>query len=154
MALSLEVIEQRFESILLRIEDGEALRGILKTIPMSASTFYEWIEADKDKAKRYARACELRADAIFDEILEIADDSSQDSIKTDLGDGIETERLNVEFVQRSRLRVDTRKWIVAKLNPKKYGEKYEATHVFEKAIFTGINLDVPTDNSTSEDSST
>jgi hypothetical protein len=137
MVLSSEFVDQRFETILLRIEDGEALRQILKSIPMSASTFYEWLEGSEVMAKRYARACELRADAIFDEIIEIADDSSQDGIETDNGPIV-----NSEFVQRSRLRVDTRKWIVAKLNPKKYGDKNETTHIFEKPIFTGINLDV------------
>lgn len=152
MALKKDVIEERFEKILLKIEDGQPLRQILKTIPMSASTFYEWLEGDTLKAKRYARACELRADAIFDEILDIADDSSQDVVKTDLGDGVEVERPNNEFMQRSRLRVDARKWVVAKLNPKKYGDKYEATHIFEKPIFNGINLDVPTNDSTGEDS--
>lgn len=122
---SKEVIDNYFDLILERIENGEALRRILPTLNLANSTFYKWIDSDEEKQKRYARACELRADAIFEDILEIADDSSQDVIETDLGDGVVASKMNAEFVQRSRLRVDARKWIAAKLNPKKYGDRVE-----------------------------
>lgn len=122
---SKEVIDNYFDLILERIENGEALRRILPTLHLANSTFYKWIDSDEEKQKRYARACEIRADAIFEDILEIADDSSQDVIETDLGDGVVASKMNAEFVQRSRLRVDARKWIAAKLNPKKYGDRVE-----------------------------
>jgi len=124
MAYSEKDIEEIFSTILERIEKGEALRQILKEEKMpSSQTFYVWIEEDKVKSKRYARATELRADAIFEDILDIADDSSHDIIKDKEGN----EKINTEFVQRSRLKVDARKWIVAKLNPKKYGDKIDVT---------------------------
>jgi hypothetical protein len=121
MAYSQESIEKNFDLILERIEGGEALRKILPTIPISSETFYRWIDSDELKSKRYARACELRADSIFEDILEIADDSSGDLKITNEGKEI----MDSEFVQRSRLRVDARKWIVSKLNPKKYGDRLE-----------------------------
>lgn len=143
MAYKPEQIEEIFTKILFKIESGESIRSILKEKGMpSNAIFYSWIDSDSDKLKRYARACELRADAIFEEILEIADDSSGDLKVNDKGE----ETIDNEFVQRSRLRVDARKWIVSKLNPKKYGDKQETTHIFEKPIFNGIDLDVPTDN--------
>ena len=126
-----EQTELIFSNILLEIEKGRALRNVLNDADMpSSKTFYNWLESDEDKVKRYARACELRADTIFEDILDIADDSSNDITTDPLGN----ERLNTEFVQRSRLRVDARKWIVSKLNPKKYGDKIENTHLGEMSI--------------------
>lgn len=148
MAYSVEQIDLLFQTILVRIELGESLRSILKDINMPDSvTFYKWLDSDPEKIKRYARACELRADAIFEDILEIADDSSGDKKYTEHGEVMDT-----EFVQRSRLRVDARKWIVAKLNPKKYGDKQETTHIFETPIFNGIDLNVQKDNGSGENS--
>jgi hypothetical protein len=57
--------------------------------------------------------------------LDIADDSSNDVTEFDLGDGVITQKVNSEVVQRSRLRVDARKWMLGKMNPKKYGERLE-----------------------------
>lgn len=119
MAYQEEEKDKLFKEITLRITKGESVRNILKDKHMPATeTFYKWLNESKERTKQYARACEIRADYIFDEIIDIADDSSGDVIKTEKGDV-----LNSEFVQRSRLRVDARKWIVSKLAPKKYGDK-------------------------------
>ena len=59
-----------------------------------------------------------------DETLEIADDSSHDTITDDEGN----ERFNSEFAARSRLRVDTRKWLLSKALPKVYGDKITTEH--------------------------
>ena len=80
-----------------------------------------WLRENKQFEAQYARAREERADYIFDEILEIADESSGDTIIDEKGN----ERINGEWVNRSRLRVDSRKWIASKLLPKKYGDKSE-----------------------------
>lgn len=107
-----------------KIEQGLSLRKILiDSKPISQKVFFDWIDSDEDKRKQYARACETRADAIFEEILEISDDSTGDLKYTEQG-----EVLNSEFVQRSRLRVDTRKWMLGKMMPKKYGEKIQTEH--------------------------
>lgn len=117
-------IENTFKKILLSIEEGNSLRATLKRKGMPTSTtFYDWIDNDEQKALHYARACEKRADTIFEEILEIADDSSNDFSLADIGDGMQVEKFNSEHVQRSRLRVDSRKWMLGKMNPKKYGDK-------------------------------
>jgi uncharacterized protein (DUF2147 family) len=59
---------------------------------------------------------------MFDELLEISDDSSQDTLVTKLGP-----MENKEWVNRSKLRVDTRKWYLSKVLPKKFGEKFDVT---------------------------
>lgn len=112
------------ENILTEIGiEGLSIRRVCQ-IPgfPSIYTFYEWLKEDPEFAKQYARACEARADKIADEILEIADDSSQDSITTENGE-IE----NREFVNRSKVRIDARKWLLSKLHPKKYGDKLDIT---------------------------
>ena len=66
----------------------------------------------------YAQAKLVQADLLAEECLDIADDDSQD-IKIDPETGHEL--CNAEFIARSRLRIDTRKWLAAKLLPKQYG---------------------------------
>lgn len=131
MAYSEEKINEIFSQIMSHIINGRSLRTILKDHGMpSPETFYRWLNDDDKKAKHYARACEYRADAIFDEIIEIADESERDTIVHD--DGRET--ANSEWINRSRLRVDARKWIASKLAPKKYGDKFEVDNKHEGEI--------------------
>ena len=102
-------------------EKGRALRNIIKDKGMpDITTFYDWIDNDEEKSKQYARATKDRADKIFEDILIIADDQEGDVIQTDEG-----EVTNHNVIQRARLRVDSRKWMLGKMNPKKYGDKLE-----------------------------
>jgi hypothetical protein len=75
--------------------------------------------------QQYARAREVQADTLVDEILEIADDGTNDWMAREGKDGEAGWALNGEHVQRSKLRVDSRKWFASKVAPKKYGEKLE-----------------------------
>lgn len=136
MAYSAEEIEEKFDLILRDIEDnGLSLRKSLGGYGMpSSKTFYEWLDSDEEKRKRYARACEARADVIFDEIIDISDKQSSDVVGEDqFGNPI----VNHNIIQRNRLQVDTRKWMLGKLNPKKYGDKIE--HSGDIAL-TGFSL--------------
>lgn len=98
----------------------------------SSQTFYKWLtpnDSDTEKvikekeikSKQYARACNDRADAIFEECLAIADNQEKDKYTDEHG----KEHVNHNVINRSRLRVDTRKWMLGKLNPKKYGDKMQ-----------------------------
>jgi hypothetical protein len=126
MAYSKKEIESIFKTICKRIENGEALRTILleKTMP-SSQTFYKWVDNDEIKSKQYARVAELRAENIFEDILTIADNQEEDIYIDDEG----KEQTNHNVIQRARLRVDSRKWMLGKMQPKKYGDKN--TTVFE-----------------------
>ncbi|KQR93305.1 hypothetical protein ASG01_08900 [Chryseobacterium sp. Leaf180] len=155
MAYSPEEIEKKFDSILDAIEEGKSLRKTLKEIGPSSKTFYEWLDADAEKIKRYARACEDRAEALLDEMLDIVDDTSCDYVGMDIGEGEASEivldkKPNYELIQRSRLRYDARKWLVSKLNPKKYGDKLDVTTDGQKLNNTSIPLVMP-DGKTYED---
>lgn len=124
MAYSQEQKETIFNTIFDTIENGKSLRYALLQIPLSSKTFYEWIESDEEKVKQYARVTELRAEALLDEMFDIVDETSHDTITTPKGFDIP----NAEWMQRSRLRYDARKWLIGKLNPKKYGDKIQTEH--------------------------
>lgn len=114
---------ERFEAICQRIELGQSLNQIFKGYnpPLSNTAFYHMLRTDPEKNERYARAREIYADSIFEDILDIADESNLDASVDDDG--------KVAFdgaaVQRSRLKVDARKWVLSKLMPKKYGDRLE-----------------------------
>lgn len=114
------------EDLLTRLRCGETLRSICRDPAMPGrETVFRWMHQDKEFRDQYAEAREIGLDSMFDEALEIADDTSQDTLTDEEG----RERLNSEWVQRSRLRIDTRKWYLARAMPKKYGEKVEQTLV-------------------------
>lgn len=89
------------------------------------STIINWVMENREGfSERYAKAKDVAAQILAEEIIEIADDNSRDEIPIldDAGNEIGT-KANAEFINRSRLRVDTRKWVLSKLLPKKYGDK-------------------------------
>ncbi len=98
-----------------RLAEGESLRGICADKAMPAiSTVMGWLFDGKHDgfSAQYARAREAQAELRADEI-------------TDIADGVEHGAS--EAVQAARLRVDARKWIAAKLLPKRYGDKLQHT---------------------------
>ena len=107
-----------------QIAQGRSLRSILDNdddLP-SSSTFLEWMGASSDLAEQYAHARQLSYQLLSDEIIAISDEN----YTTD-EHGVK-ERLSSEAIQRNRLRVDTRKWMLQKMLPKVYGEKLQTEH--------------------------
>ena len=124
MAYTKEDKETIFQSILSQIEEGASLRSALRKDKMpSSSTFFIWLEEDETKSKQYVRATELRAENMFEDILSIVDENTNDTITLDDGKEI----VNNDVIQRARLRMDARKWMLGKMNPKKYGDKLDMT---------------------------
>lgn len=124
MARTPAEIEILFKKLLSDIEEGASLRSALKKNgPLSSQTFTKWCDESESMAKRYARATEKRAEAIFEDILSIADENYKDTYVD--GEGIE--RTDHDVIQRSKLRVDARKWVLAKMHPTKYGDKLDVT---------------------------
>jgi hypothetical protein len=70
----------------------------------------------------YARAREMQAEIIASQVLPISDDGSADNVVRYREDGSEYQAVDQEHINRSRLRVDARKWLAAKLAPRKYGD--------------------------------
>lgn len=76
----------------------------------------------------YDAAIQTRLEVWADELNEIADDGSNDWYERESKDGSKTWiAADQEHINRSRLRVDTRKWLLSKLSSKKYGDKVEHT---------------------------
>ncbi len=104
---------------------SRSLRTICKDEGMpSISSVFRWLsdENNKDFREQYARAKECQADIFVEEIIDIADDKTTDTLAGENG-----ESGNSVSVQRARLQIDSRKWVAGKQKPKKYGEKLDLT---------------------------
>ncbi|OCP36746.1 hypothetical protein [Ensifer sp. LC163] len=119
--------DELVDTICERIATGASLKAICEADDMPAqSTVFKWLSEKPDFSERYARAREAQADALFDEILSIADDGRNDWMEKVSAEGESIGwRENGEAVRRSQLRVEARKWMAGKLRPKKYGEKLD-----------------------------
>lgn len=94
-----------FDRICERMAEGESLRAICKTKDYPAKrTVMRWVAKDEKLAAQYADAQNLRAEHYFDEIIDIADSKSDP--------------------QKTRVQIDARKWVLARMNPKKYGDRF------------------------------
>lgn len=121
------------EIVLTRLAAGDTLNAICREertrrpdFPAPA-TVRLWYVADQPAgfAARYVRARESQAEAWSDSILDLADESSRDTKVVTRDDGSEYEVADHEWMNRSKLRVDTRKWLMAKLHPTRYGDSME-----------------------------
>ena len=96
----------RGKAICKRLAGGESLTQICTDTNMpSRVSVYRWIDADEDFCNDYARAREQYADHVFDGLFDLADNATPQ---------------NVQVV---KLQIDTRKWCLARMAPRKYGEK-------------------------------
>lgn len=116
------------DEVCKRIAEGKSLRSVCKDDDMPGmTTVFKWLREKEDFTKQYARATEERTEAMAEDILDISDDGTNDWMTITTKGGFEQEVPNNEVLQRSKLRVDTRKWLMAKMKPKKYGEKVDVT---------------------------
>ncbi len=107
------------------------------------ATVRDWDKADRDGfSARYARAIEQQLLVWGDQIIEISDDGRNDYIERTNDDGSKTKTaiLDKEHVQRSKLRIDARKWVLSKLMPKQYGDKTTLQHEGQDGGAIQVNL--------------
>lgn len=121
--------------ILEEIQKKRSLHDILENDILgefpSTPTVYGWLnenhkDYDDQFFKDYERARDIRADKIFEEMLVIADTPKTGTI-TKLGGANGMEVTETDMIQHRRLQVETRKWILGRMKPKKYGDKIETT---------------------------
>jgi hypothetical protein len=87
------------------------------------SNINKWRRKYPDFRVKYAQAKCEQIEFLTEDILEIADDATNDWMEfEEKTNGCESWKVNGEHIQRSRLRIDTRKWLAAKLAPKIYGD--------------------------------
>ena len=111
------ITEELASEICRRLSLGESARQICRGDDMPVmSTLMKWLtEPDKIAfSEQYARARDCQADFYADEIIDIADE---------LGEGVDSNAINI-----ARLRIDSRKWKVARMSPRKYGDKQQIDH--------------------------
>lgn len=102
---------------------GLSMRTVCKAEHMPAmSTVFKWLRENDDFSEQYARAKEEAADAMAEDLLDISDDGTNDWMEINRGD-YTSWITNGEALQRSRLRVETRKFLMSKMKPKRYGDK-------------------------------
>ncbi|ELY4865855.1 DNA packaging protein [Cronobacter sakazakii] len=119
--------EELAEIICLRLAEGESLRSVCRDEGMpSKQAVLRWLARNESFRAQYVRAKEEGAEAIAEELFDIADDGSNDWMeKLDKDGEAIGYQLNGEHVQRSKLRIDTRKWYLSKILPKKYGDRIQ-----------------------------
>jgi hypothetical protein len=106
--------EKACDLILELMSDGMTLSKACVRVGVPRPTFRLWRLSDPDLAARYARARDELLEFWADEIIDIADD-----------DGVDAEI--AQATQRSKLAVDTRKWLLSKLKPDQYGDSSKQT---------------------------
>lgn len=144
------------DQICEQLASGDSMRTVSKGKAMPAmTTMFRWLRENPEFRKQYEKAKEEAADAFAEEILDIADDGSNDWMIRHGKDDQESWQLNGEHVQRSRLRIDSRKWIASKLKPKKYGDKIDMTtngKDLPTPILGGLSVSNTTDDVKDSDS--
>lgn len=137
------------DKICAELSEGKSMRTVCLSDKMpDKSTIFRWLRENEGFRDQYETAKQESTDAMAEEIQDISDDGTNDWIEKEIRDKKgrlidKVEVLNHEHVQRSRLRIDTRKWLMAKMKPKKYGEKLDLTSDGEKLAtvpITGMKI--------------
>lgn len=124
-----EYTEEMADKICAQLAGGDSMRTVCKPDDMpDRTTVFRWIRSYPEFRNQYARAKEESADCLTDEMVDIADDGTNDWMEKFGKDGKASSVVNSEAIQRSKLRIDTRKWLASKLKPKRYGEKQSIDH--------------------------
>ena len=135
------------DNICAQVAQGISMRTICNADDMPClTTVFKWLRTKEEFAQQYARAKEESALAMAEEIMDISDDGTNDWMENrykDDGEEVIGWKVNGEALQRSRLRVDTRKWLMSKLVPKKYGDRVTQEHVIPEGVTFNMNFGGP-----------
>ena len=115
------------ERICALLAEGNTLTSICKPSRLPSERTVRTWAADPNHpfSPHYARAREVGYHKMFDQMLDISDDATNDFRKRTNEEGETIEAVDHDHIARSRLRIDTRKWMLAKALPKIYGDKVE-----------------------------
>ena len=103
-----DYLEEVADDICSLLANGESLKTICERPGMpSRNTAYRWLRENQDFRDNYARATEDRADAMFEDILTIADTVKADPVE----------------IAKAKLKIDTRKWVLSRMNPQKFSDQ-------------------------------
>lgn len=106
------------------------------------STIYRWVANDTPVGFResYFSAREIGAWALADEIIDIADDGTNDWLQREVEDGRVVITVNSEHISRSRERIASRKWLASKYAPSVFGDRVDHKHDHEHTVLPPIKV--------------
>ena len=110
--------EQICAKVLEGMRGGKSTFKSCEAAGVGHSTFIGWVGEDAELADSYARAREDLLERMAQEVLDLSDKEVPET-----GDG----RKDWQAIQKHKLQVDTRKWLLSKLAPRKYGDKLEVS---------------------------
>lgn len=111
--------KELIERICEQVSNGKSLRAVCRAKDMpSMSTVMAWLSENDEFSEQYRKAIEQREDFHFEEMMEIADKVLPESAE----------------VAKAKLQIDTRKWVLSRMNPKKYGDKQQMEHSGDVAV--------------------
>lgn len=90
----------------------------------SVPTVYRWLNSKEEFRDLYARAKQDQLQILADELLPIADTPCE-GVRTEISEKFGTKEIRYDMIEHRKIRIDTRKWLMAKLAPKKYGDRIE-----------------------------
>ena len=113
--------KENADKIIELVEQGNGLPEIAKKLMCDPSAIGHWLREDevnggREIAQRYARATEFRWDQMAEGLLELVQRDCRVDGKPDNA-----------LVQQLRLDVDTRKWLLSKMHPRRFGDKIEVS---------------------------
>lgn len=115
------------ELICSKVREGNSLSRVLREPNMpTSSPVFQWLTIFPEFKENYEHSVQERTLAMGEEIIDIADDGTNDYMTITKG----SNTYNIEdkeVTNRSKLRVETRKWLMSKMLPKKYGDKVDVT---------------------------
>lgn len=103
--MELQTRRDEVRKIIASVLEGTSLREAIKLVGWTANEFHQYLSRDRDAANAYARAQEIKADLLADEVVAIAD-SDTDPAKV-------------------RNQMQARQWLASKLYAKRYGDRID-----------------------------
>lgn len=105
------------------LAEGKGLPEVCRGLKITSRVVMNWLIKYPEFLEHYKLARDVQAEVLAAEILEIADDKEGDSKVVTRPNGTTYQQIDYENINRSRLRVDARKWYAAHVAPKKYGDR-------------------------------
>ena len=131
-------LQSRIDAVIPLLVEGKSLRAACRDVNISPSVILDRVKSVPEYGEQYTRAREIGYKLLADEILEIADNGLNDTYTDEQGNV----RTDQDVIARSRLRVDSRKWMLSKMLPKIYGDKLELSGDQENPIKTVTRIEL------------
>lgn len=133
--------QEKADLICSLIAEGRSLSSVCREEGMpGSSSVFRWLRENQEFRKNYDTSMRERTLAHGEQLIDISDDGTNDWMEDQYMKGKSPGwKVNGEAVQRSKLRVDTRKWLMSKMEPKKYGDKMDVTSGGEPISVTMVN---------------